>query len=164
MTMKAPTTYEEALKVLEKMDKTEAENNDISIETILTLYGIEDEGAARLRAEQDAKLAAVNDIEGLWELSFQFSDSSRMQEKVLAKIEDVCRARFENAHDTDTLWDILVNTPCDSKISTDILMKIVSLSRCTIELWKVAYQSPDDSEARAAALKKIVELTPEPTP
>jgi len=161
--MKAPTTYEEALKVLEKMDKTEAENNDISIETILTLYGIEDEGAARLRAEQDAKLNAVNDIEGLWDLFHQFDDSSRMQEKVIAKIEDVCRIRLEKALDTDTLWCVFIHTPDDSKISADILMKIVSLSRCTIELWKVAYHSPDDSEVRAAALKKIVELTPEPT-
>ncbi len=175
--MKAPTTYEEAEILSERLD--------LALPAILLAYNISDPLSQDLSERLDAAVLK-NDVAQMWGIFYEAEENDTC---ITAKVLEAILAA---ATDVEDMWNVYRYAPLNNTLETEALNKILLATKSIEEMWRVhgaadcsaikasalriiMYSSqdpdvlrrvytvaPDLSDVKLRSLKKIVELSPSP--
>ena len=137
--MKAPTNYEEAVAIAEKLD--------IDLQTILIIYGIENPDEIGLKPQLDA----TTDIDAIWEIYNKAPTNGLIRTETLKKILKITT-------DIKMMWRVYREIPGGSPMETEALQKILDSTNDIDIIWDLYTTSPYSSQIEVETVKKLVEL------
>jgi len=175
--MKAPTTYEEAEILSERLE--------LALPAILLAYDILDPHSQDLLKKLDIAVAN-KDISQMWNILYE------AEENDICIVVKVLKAILAAATDIEDMWNVYRYAPLNNTLETEALNKILLATKSIEEMWKIHIAAscnvlkanalrtimnssqdpdvlrrvytvaPDLSDVKLRSLKKIVELSPSP--